>query len=164
MPQKPESPEETAPKKSINPLVVQMILGVTVPPILTGLYVGVTNTPLPEWLQATLFVLILCVEIMIFAFTAKLVLLMKAAQNLYEDIVKLANDVKAPLERIGKMFLGLKDLLPLIEQLLSKVDKEQAKKFLEEKIREIDAGSKKMDRDQVAAAAERLTGGKPGGP
>jgi len=156
---KVEAPSAVA-KTATRWLVVQMILGVTCLPMITAIYDNYTGSQLPPWVMDTLFVLILCVETMIFIFTAKMVLLLTVAQSAYEDILKLADQVKEPLERMGKMLYDLRDLLPLVAEALSKIDKEEVAELLRKSIKQIEMSKRKMTLGQLEEAADRLARGK----
>ena len=156
----PPNKPDSSPQSKTNRLIVQMVLGVVLPPVLTGLYVFLSGHELPAWLRDAIFILVVSIEFMIFTFTAKMVLLLTVAQSTYDDILKLGNQVREPLENMGKMLLNFKDLLPLIEKAMSKIDKEQLKKALEDLIAQIEIKNRKLTPEELKAVAERLTGGK----
>jgi hypothetical protein len=142
-------------KPKFDWLYVQIALFVTLPPLLTGLIEYLTGWELPPYVRDAIFILIFCIESVIFFFTAQLVFLMRAGQNIYKEIVKLGNDIKQPLETIGKIFFDMKDLLPLVAELLSKVDKKWIQKELKKLISMVNAGN--IDRDKLHEYAELMT-------
>jgi len=143
-----------ASKKSVRLMVVQMVLFVVVPPVLTGLLEALTGWEFPPWFRDSLFVLILCVEGTIMYWTGKMAVMMVAAENAYAEILALAEKVKSPLENIGKLLYGMTDFLPLIEKIVASIPKEKAKETLERLAKELER--EKLSQTDVAAAARRL--------
>lgn len=146
-------------KKSVRWLIVKMALFVVLPPVLTGLIEALTGWSFPPWLRDSLFVLILCVEGMIFYWTTKMAAMMIAAENAYAEILALAEKVKTPLENIGKLLYGMADLLPSIERIFANIPKAKAQETLERIAKELERESLKPD--QIAEAASRLSGRDP---
>jgi hypothetical protein len=147
-------------KKKINWLIVQIILGIPLPPILVGFAEYYTGWSLPQYIRDSILVLVVCVESLIMICTTKMVFLFEAAQSIYEEIINLGNSVKKPLEDIGKIFYDMKDLLPIIAELLSKVDK----KWLMAELKKFSASlnTKKLSAEELSAQAKRLSKALPG--
>ena len=158
----PQDKPDLSPQSKANArkFIAQILLAVTLPPIATAIYVFKTGHALPDWLTSALFILIISIETLIMVFTAQLAFLMKEAENIYKEIIKLGDQVKAPLENIGKIFIDMKDLLPFVEKVLSKIDKEQLKKMLEDLAGQIELQKKKLSPEELEVVAKRLSKSK----
>jgi hypothetical protein len=144
----------------VRRLIIAMTFFVTVPATVTAFSVGWLGFVIPDWLMAALLVEVLCVEGMIFFFTAKLTIMSEMASALYEDIINNLKTIQQPLEGIGRILLDMKDILPEVEAFLKKVDKEQVREFIRQASRQMEIAGKKNSPADIAAAAARLTGGK----
>ncbi|OGC89234.1 MAG: hypothetical protein A2W25_04200 [candidate division Zixibacteria bacterium RBG_16_53_22] len=150
--------EAEAGMNRVRRLIVLMTFFVTVPATVTAVLVGYLGVRLPDWLMAALLVEVLCVEGMIFFFTAKLTIMSEVASSLYEDIIKSLKTIRRPLEGIGRILYNMKDVLPEIEMFLKKVDKEQVREFIRTSSRQMEINRSKLSQDEIKNVALRLTG------
>ncbi|VVB53395.1 Uncharacterised protein [uncultured archaeon] len=141
-------------------LVLLMALAIVVPPMGVGFYVYDTGHDLPAWFTASVYILIVCIESLIFVFTAKLAIYVSALDDVFKELMRLASDVRAPLEDMGKMLLQFKDLLPIVKEILAEIDKEEARAFLLDLKGQLALRRKELSGDDLADAAKRLSGGK----
>lgn len=134
-----------------------ILLVATVPATFTAVVELVFNTTLPPWVRDVALVLIISVESLICWFSFVLAEAAMKAESTYEDLIKLADDVKKPLQDLKEFMLEWKDLLPDLTRLLKAIPKERVRKELGKMVDMLTHMPPTVDNGAVLGAANRLT-------
>jgi len=133
-----KEPEEEKPKEEpkINPAAgynrTAILLVATVPATAAALLALLTNAKaIPIWLEAGALTLIISVESLICFFSYELATAAKEAESSYDELLKMAEDVKKPLKDLGDALYEMKDLLPTIAAIVKAVPKDRIKETLD---------------------------------
>ena len=138
-----------------------ILLVATVPASTVAVFELLFGLTLPPWVRDTALVLIISIEGLICWFSFTLASAAMKAESTYEDLIKLADDVKKPLMELKEFMLAWKDLLPDFTRLLKAIPKERVRLEIAKMVEGLSHLPPASDQAAVLGAASRLAQQKP---
>lgn len=115
------------------------------------------DATLPPWVRDVALVLIISIESLICWFSFTLAEAAMKAESTYEELIKLADDVKKPLVDLKEFMLEWKDLLPDLTRLLKAIPKERVRLEIARMVENLGRLPPPVDNGAVLGAASRLS-------